>query len=101
MYCTELKMSSLRYNQPSGTYFLFSILFFFQIFEELQSIFGDDKERCPTYEELQNMPVLDRCIKEVLRMYPPGYIIARKVRQEIKIDEHVIPKGTDSVTNFP
>lgn len=83
--------------------YLLSIFYpvFSQIFEELQSIFGDDKERCPTYEELQNMPVLDRCIKEVLRMYPPGYIIARRVRQEIKIDEHVIPKGTDSVTNFP
>lgn len=83
--------------------YLLSIFYpvFPQIFEELQSIFGDNKERCPTYEELQNMPVLDRCIKEVLRMYPPGYIIARRVRQEIKIDEHVIPKGTDSVTNFP
>lgn len=70
-----------------------------EIFEELQSIFDDDKERCPTYEELQNMPVLDRCIKEVLRMYPPGYIIARRVRQEIKIDEHVIPKDA-TIMNY-
>lgn len=68
-------------------------IFPFQIFEELHSIFGDDKERCPTYEELQNMPVLDRCIKEVLRMYPPGYIIARRIRREIKIGDYDIPKG--------
>ncbi|KAL1464427.1 hypothetical protein WDU94_004076 [Cyamophila willieti] len=70
-----------------------------EIYEELHSIFGDDKERCPTYEELQNMPALDRSIKEVLRMYPPGYIIARRVRREIKIDDHVIPKDA-TIMNY-
>ncbi|KAI5711482.1 hypothetical protein M8J76_000249 [Diaphorina citri] len=70
-----------------------------EIFEELHSIFGDDKERCPTYEELQNMPVLDRCIKEVLRMYPPGYIIARRIRREIKIGDYDIPKDA-TIMNY-
>ncbi|XP_026678929.1 cytochrome P450 4e3-like [Diaphorina citri] len=70
-----------------------------RIFEELHSIFGDDKERCPTFEELQNMPVLDRCIKEVLRMYPPGYIIARRIRREIKIGDYDIPKDA-TIMNY-
>ncbi|XP_011706983.1 PREDICTED: cytochrome P450 4C1-like, partial [Wasmannia auropunctata] len=47
-----------------------------------------------TMKLLQQLPYLDRCIKEGLRLYPPAYSIARTVAEDIKLQSHLVPAGT-------
>jgi cytochrome P450 len=41
-----------------------------------------------------DMPLLDRVLKETLRMYPPAWsLFMRRVVEDIQLDTHTIPKG--------
>ena len=61
--------------------------------EELDSIFGDDKDRPLTMQDLRQMKYIEACIKEGLRLFPSVPYIARVSNQEIMINGHLIPKG--------
>lgn len=64
------------------------------MFEELQSIFSTgDRNRPPTYEDLQQMEYLERVIKETLRIFPPLPVFGRSLDEEMKIGEHLCPAG--------
>nr|XP_022918866.1 cytochrome P450 4c3-like [Onthophagus taurus] len=67
-------------------------------FEEQYKIFGDDQQRCATYNELQNMKYLEIVIKEVLRLYPSVFYFGRETIEDIEIDGFLIPKGVHLVT---
>ncbi|XP_070157527.1 cytochrome P450 4C1-like [Polyergus mexicanus] len=43
---------------------------------------------------LQNLPYLDRCLKEALRLYPSVFLILRNVEEDVKLRSYVIPAGT-------
>jgi cytochrome P450 len=43
-----------------------------QLFEEIES--GIKNKNQPTYEEIENLKLMSNCIKESLRMFPPGVI---------------------------
>ncbi|XP_067213620.1 cytochrome P450 4C1 [Linepithema humile] len=43
---------------------------------------------------LQNLPYLDRCLKESLRLYPSVHLISRVAPEDIKLDSYIIPAGT-------
>ncbi|XP_070161591.1 cytochrome P450 4C1-like [Polyergus mexicanus] len=47
-----------------------------------------------TMRSLQNLPVLDRCLKEALRLYPSVSFILRNVEEDVKLHSYVIPAGT-------
>ncbi|KAL6418345.1 hypothetical protein ACFW04_012211 [Cataglyphis niger] len=47
-----------------------------------------------TMRSLQNLPYLERCLKETLRLYPSVHIISRNVEEDIKLHSHVIPAET-------
>ncbi|XP_076252737.1 cytochrome P450 4d2-like [Rhynchophorus ferrugineus] len=62
---------------------------------ELNEIFGDDKNKETTLQDINEMKYLDLVIKEILRLYPPVPHIIRTVNEDIKFKDHIIPKGTD------
>lgn len=65
-----------------------------KVHEELDSIFGEDKERPINAEDLANLKYLECCIKEALRLYPSVPMIARRLDTDVNIRGHTLPKGT-------
>ncbi|CAH1376630.1 cytochrome P450 4C1-like [Tenebrio molitor] len=63
-----------------------------KVYEEIVSIFEDD--RSPTPEDLQKMCYLERVIKETLRLFPVGGLIARRLTRDIVLRNYVLPKET-------
>lgn len=64
-----------------------------RVFSELHQIFGDS-DRTASYEDLQNMPYLEMCLKESLRIYPSVPLIGRYVSEDLKLTKHTVPAGT-------
>jgi len=50
--------------------------------EELEQIFGSDKDRPVTMEDLTRMKYLELCIKESLRIYPSVPFIGRAIKTD-------------------
>ncbi|KAL3280070.1 hypothetical protein HHI36_017577, partial [Cryptolaemus montrouzieri] len=64
-----------------------------QIYQEIKTVLGDG-DRKPTYNELQKMDLLERCIKESLRLYPSVPSISRIVEEDTTLNSGlVLPKG--------
>ncbi len=53
-----------------------------------------DKEY-PSWEDIQNMPLLRNCVKEVMRLYPVIPLHARVLEEETVIDGYTIPAGVN------
>ena len=51
------------------------------IYEEQQQVYGDDTKPL-SYDGFNDMPTLDRCLKETLRLRPPISTMIRMVRTE-------------------
>ncbi|XP_055614296.1 cytochrome P450 4c3-like, partial [Uranotaenia lowii] len=68
-----------------------------RIVEEIDQIMGGDRERFPTMKELNEMKYLECCIKEGLRLYPSVPLIARKLVEDVQIEDYVIPAGTTAM----
>ncbi|KAL6417729.1 hypothetical protein ACFW04_014341 [Cataglyphis niger] len=47
-----------------------------------------------TIRSLQNLPYLERCLKEALRLYPSVFFVIRNIEEDVKLHSHVIPAGT-------
>ncbi|XP_026471354.1 cytochrome P450 4c3-like [Ctenocephalides felis] len=62
------------------------------IVEELTEIFGDS-DRLATTQDLQKMQYLERCIKEVLRLYPSVPLISRYNEEPLQLSKHLLPAG--------
>ncbi|KAH0808071.1 hypothetical protein GEV33_014720 [Tenebrio molitor] len=62
--------------------------------EELASIFGHS-DRTVTLEDVNRMYYLERVIKETMRLFPPVPFIRRSVDEDIELDSHVLPKGSE------
>ncbi|CAH1380095.1 unnamed protein product [Tenebrio molitor] len=62
--------------------------------EELDSIFGHS-DRTVTLEDVNRMYYLERVIKETMRLFPAVPFIRRSVDEDIKLDSHVLPKGSE------
>ncbi|CAN7937578.1 unnamed protein product, partial [Ixodes hexagonus] len=65
-----------------------------KVHQELDAIFGGDRDRPATLEDLKQMKYLECVIKESHRLYPPVPIMGRCVDEEIEIDGYRIPPGT-------
>ena len=58
---------------------------------EIQEVLGDEP---PTVEALEKLPLLARVVDEVLRLYPPVWMLARNSQRDAVLMEHSIPAGT-------
>ncbi|XP_053970133.1 cytochrome P450 4c3 [Anastrepha ludens] len=68
-----------------------------RVVEELQSIFGDDKETPATMQNLMDMRYLECCIKDALRLFPSVPMMARSIGEDVKIGDYLIPAGTTAI----
>ncbi|XP_066153088.1 cytochrome P450 4c3-like isoform X2 [Euwallacea fornicatus] len=67
-----------------------------EVYQEIVSVLGTDLSNQPTYAILQEMSLLERCIKESLRLYPPVSLIGRKTSEETSTKYGTIPKDIHS-----
>lgn len=56
-----------------------------RVVEELDSIFGDDRDTPATMKNLLDMRYLECCIKEALRLFPSVPMMGRSVKEDVKI----------------
>lgn len=65
-----------------------------KVIQELDEIFGDS-DRPATFADTLEMKYLERCLMETLRMYPPVPIIARQLKQDVKLasGDYTLPAG--------
>lgn len=60
-----------------------------KVFEEINHWEFNDSMNCDEIEQfLKNTPYTEQCIKEVMRLYPPVPLIARKLAQDTVIAGH-------------
>ncbi|CAH1159369.1 unnamed protein product [Phaedon cochleariae] len=69
-----------------------------KVIQEIDEIFGDS-DRPATFADTLEMKYLERCMMETLRMYPPVPIIARQLRQDVKLvsGDYTLPAGATIV----
>ncbi|XP_064458382.1 cytochrome P450 4c3-like [Ornithodoros turicata] len=65
-----------------------------KVHDEVDAIFGDDRDRPITVDDLKQLTYLECVIKESMRLYPPLPIVGRRIDEDIEIGKYVIPKGT-------
>lgn len=66
------------------------------VHEELDRVFGDDRTRDVTFDDLNELKYLDMCVKEALRIFPPIAQILRHTTRDVKLDNGLtIPPGCD------
>lgn len=65
-----------------------------EVRKEIYEILGDNKTY-PSYQQLNDMKVMERCIKESLRLYPSVPGISRVAQEGFKLSSgHFIPEKT-------
>ncbi|XP_023223442.1 cytochrome P450 4C1-like isoform X7 [Centruroides sculpturatus] len=65
-----------------------------KVYEELQGIFGDDKDKTLTAEDIREMKYLECVLKESQRISPSVPLIGRSCTEDFKIKNYTIPRGT-------
>lgn len=68
-----------------------------KVVDELNEIFEGDRDRMPTYRELQNMKYLEMVINESLRLYPSVPIFARNITEDIPFKNYILPKDLNVI----
>lgn len=65
-----------------------------KLHQELNQVLG---RRAPRAEDLPQLPYTDKIIKESMRLYPPGWAVARTLLKETEIGGYRIPRGANVV----
>jgi sterol 14-demethylase len=62
-----------------------------RVTEELDALYADGRE--VSYQALREIPVLENCFKETLRLHPPLILLMRKVAQPFHYKDWTVPVG--------
>jgi len=52
-----------------------------------------------TYQSLRELPVVEGCVKETLRLHPPLFMLLRVAMKDFEYDGYVFPKGTNLIVS--
>ncbi len=63
-----------------------------KIKEEANRVFGD---RAPTLEDIQKLAYTRKVVDEILRLYPPAWVIERTAMDADQVGGYDVPKGTN------
>ena len=56
--------------------------------------------RAPTAMEMRRLVQTERFVKEVLRLYPPGWILGRRPLRDMRMNDTVVPARSQVLLNF-
>jgi cytochrome P450 len=56
--------------------------------------------RAPTAAEMGRLVQTERFVKEILRLYPPGWILGRRPLRELRMNDMLIPARSQVLLNF-
>ncbi|HEU5355932.1 MAG TPA: cytochrome P450 [Actinocrinis sp.] len=56
--------------------------------------------RLPTAADLRRLPLTRRVVSEVLRCYPPGWILGRRPIEDVQLGDTPVAAGTQVLLNF-
>lgn len=59
---------------------------------EITRVLGD---RPPTYDDIPQLVYVEQVLREVMRLYPPAFLISRASSEAVSIGEYTIPAHTD------
>ncbi len=65
-----------------------------KFYEEIDSVLG---KRTPSFDDLKNLPYLNQIIHEVLRLYPPAWILGRTALADDEIAGVKVSKGNNMI----
>ena len=67
-----------------------------KLYQEVKEKFkGDWNESSPIYERIQTLKYLDQVFSEALRLYPPGYFLIRKAREDFYVNGVSVPPAVE------
>lgn len=67
-----------------------------KVHQELDAVFGDDP-RDVDFDDLKNLPYLECCLKEALRLFPSVPMFARTLQEDATISGYLVPEGTQVI----
>jgi len=56
--------------------------------------------RAPTVAEMRGLALTERFVKEILRLYPPGWILGRRPLHDVRMNDTLIPARSQVLLNF-
>ncbi|XP_040167169.1 cytochrome P450 4C1-like [Anopheles arabiensis] len=65
-----------------------------RVCEEIESIFPSGDDRPATMQDLNELKLLERCIKEALRLYPSVSFFGRTLSEDVQLGGHQVPAQT-------
>lgn len=65
--------------------------------DELDKVFGNDRNRPVTNDDIQKLTYLNCVVKEALRICPPVPLIARQLEEDTVLSGNFVPKNTITV----
>ncbi|KAG5321231.1 CP4V2 protein, partial [Pseudoatta argentina] len=70
-----------------------------KVYKELMTIYGTETliSAPVKYDNLQHMHYLDQVIKETMRLFPTTPIIGRRLTEDVKIGNFILPKNTSII----
>ena len=68
--------------------------------EECQAIFDRSGERALPSSEINTLPDIDLCVKEILRLYTPIRYIQRRLTENFTFREHQIPANSNVIVGI-
>ncbi|OWR55114.1 cytochrome P450 [Danaus plexippus plexippus] len=67
-----------------------------ELYSEILNVIGNNYGPI-TDDYLKHMPYLEKCVKEVLRLYPIGVMLQRTVKEDVEISTCTLPAGSSLV----